>query len=87
MVVPNTADRYKVIPCTAKDHSGASPAQVRRLSVGKRFPPHLERTPVTYVTGISNVVTITRYSTINKLLAVIANVLRFIHNLSKHTLE
>ena len=36
-----------------------------------------------YVAGISNVVTITRYSTINKLLAVTAYVLRFIHNVSK----
>ena len=36
-----------------------------------------------YITGISNVVTITRYSTINKLMAVTAYVLRFIHNLSK----
>ena len=39
-----------------------------------------------HITGISNIVTITRYSSINKLLAVTAYVLRFIHNLSKqHT--
>jgi len=39
---------------------------------------HLKRTP-----AVSNAVTITRYSSINKLLAVTAYVLRFIHNLSK----
>ena len=39
-----------------------------------------------HITGISNIVTITCYSSINKLLAVTAYVLRFIHNLSKqHT--
>ena len=39
-----------------------------------------------HITGISNIVTITHYSSINKLLAVTAYVLRFIHNLSKqHT--
>jgi len=38
------------------------------------------------VKGISNVVTITHFSNINKLLAVTAYVLRFIHNLSQqHT--
>ena len=35
------------------------------------------------VTGISNIVTITHFSNINKLLALTVYVLRFIHNLSQ----
>jgi len=41
-----------------------------------------EDNTISIATGISNVVTITRFSNINQLLAVAAYVLRFIHNLS-----